>query len=374
MRDVDARRRLRIPLTIILAAALCAPVVPAIATPSTPEIDARRAEAAEARTALDQMNVELEERIEEYNAIAEALDGTRERIREARADLDCAEVDLQDARATLGRRAANIYKDGGSGVLDVFLGARSFQEFLVRMDLAVRINRSDAETVAAVKEAKARVEALAAALEQREAEQIALKGEAEARARDIEADITAQERYVASLDQAVRQLIAEEEERQRLLAEERARAAAERAASTPASGGRPADDVAQLGSGHPEVVGIALQYLGVPYVWGGSSPAGFDCSGLTSYCYRQIGISLPRTSASQYRVGRHIAPDRVDLLVPGDLVFFGRNGDPDRVHHVGIYVGDGNYVHAPQTGDVVKVSSLTERISSRGDYVGASRL
>ena len=214
----------------------------------------------------------------------------------------------------------------------------------------------------------------AAKLEQREAEQIALKGEAEARARDIEADITAQERYVASLDQAVRQLIAEEEERQRLLAEERARAAAERAASTPASGGRPADDVAQLGSGHPEVVGIALQYLGVPYVWGGSSPAGFDCSGLTSYCYRQIGISLPRTSASQYRVGRHIAPDRVDLLVPGDLVFFGRNGDPDRVHHVGIYVGDGNYVHAPQTGDVVKVSSLTERISSRGDYVGASRL
>ncbi|HSQ21540.1 MAG TPA: NlpC/P60 family protein, partial [Coriobacteriia bacterium] len=60
--------------------------------------------------------------------------------------------------------------------------------------------------------------------------------------------------------------------------------------------------------------------------------------------------------------------------IPGDLVFFAYDADPSRVHHVGIYVGIGNYVHAPQTGDVVKVSSLTERIASRGDYVGASRM
>ena len=67
------------------------------------------------------------------------------------------------------------------------------------------------------------------------------------------------------------------------------------------------------------------------------------------------------------------ATHRFRMVPSGDLVFFGTNGDPGRIHHVGMYVGNGNYVHAPSTGDVVKVSSLTDRISSRGDYVGASR-
>jgi len=122
------------------------------------------------------------------------------------------------------------------------------------------------------------------------------------------------------------------------------------------------------------VVDIALQYLGVPYVYGGSTPDGFDCSGFVQYVYRQVGVSLPRTSRAQYGVGQHIAADRVDLLQPGDLVFFGTNGDPSRVHHVGMYVGGGNYIHAPYTGTVVRINSLISRIQSNGDYVGASRL
>lgn len=358
---------------VLVLTAGASPVPAAFAAPSTPAIEAAQAEAEAAQAELERMAVELEIRIEEYNAIAEALDATRETIRETRAELERAEADLDAAQDTLGRRAASIYKDGGSGMIDVFLGAHSFQDLLLRMDLAVRISRSDAEMVAAVKEAKARVQATKTALEQREAEQVALKAEAEQRARAIEADIASQERYLASLASEVKRLIAEEEERQRKLAEERARQAALLAAQY-VSGGRASADASALGAGHPEVVAIALQYLGVPYVYGGSSPDGFDCSGLTSYCYRQIGVSLPRTSRSQYGVGLHIAPDRLDLLIPGDLVFFGYDGDPSRVHHVGIYVGSGNYVHAPQTGDVVKVSSLTERIASRGDYVGASRM
>jgi cell wall-associated NlpC family hydrolase len=362
----------------VLAVAMTAslglrPAMPASATPVTPEIEATQAEAEAARQSLDRMNEDLEIQIEEYNAITEALGVTRESIRQTRADLQRAEADLAEAKATLGRRAANIYKDGGAGVLDVFLGARSFQDFLVRVDLAVRISRADAETVASVKAARARVDAERLALEQREAEQMALKRETESRAARIEADIAAQERYVTTLDAEVKRLISEEEERQRRLAEERAREAAALAAQY-ASGGRPAADPSELGAGRPEVVAVALQYLGVPYVWGGSTPEGFDCSGLTSYCYRQIGVSLPRTSRSQYQVGTHLAPDRLDLLVPGDLVFFARDADPTRVHHVGIYVGGGNYIHAPQTGDVVRVSSLVERIASKGDYVGASRL
>jgi len=120
-------------------------------------------------------------------------------------------------------------------------------------------------------------------------------------------------------------------------------------------------------------VAKAREHLGVPYVWGGVTPQGFDCSGLTRYAYAQIGIDLPRTSRSQFRVGAYIPPDRLDLLASGDLVFFGYDGDPSKIHHVGMYLGGGSYIHAPQSGDVVRIASLTGRIASRGDYVGASR-
>jgi cell wall-associated NlpC family hydrolase len=361
---------------VVLALSLIISAVPSVAfcAPNTPEIEAKQAEAVSAQAELERMNVELEIRVEEYNAISESLDLTREEILVTRAELDRAREDLETARTTLSQRATSIYKGGSTSALEVFLGARSFTDFLTLLDLAVRISQADADMVSEVKDAKSRVESTALALEQRQAEQVVLQSEAEARAAAIQADVEAQGRFVGQLNGEVRTLIAAEEERQRQLAEERARQAAAAAAARGGSAGdRAAADPSALAPGQAQVVSIALQYLGVPYVWGGSTPSGFDCSGLTQYCYRQVGVSLPRTSQSQYQAGQHIARDRLDLLRPGDLVFFGTNGDAGDVHHVGMYVGDGNYVHAPYTGAVVRVDSLNARISSRSDYVGGSR-
>ena len=115
------------------------------------------------------------------------------------------------------------------------------------------------------------------------------------------------------------------------------------------------------------IVATARQYLGVPYVWGGTSPRGFDCSGLVQYVCKKNGISLPRTAASQRYAGKYVS--RADLQ-PGDLVFFKSGG---RISHVGIYIGGGNMIHAPQTGDVVKVSSINSTYRVNG-YAGAVRV
>jgi cell wall-associated NlpC family hydrolase len=102
-------------------------------------------------------------------------------------------------------------------------------------------------------------------------------------------------------------------------------------------------------------VKVAAQYLGTSYHFGGASPeTGFDCSGLMQWAYSHSGVSIPRVTYDQIDVGAHV--DRAHL-VPGDLVFFQNNGD---VHHVGMYLGGGRFLHAPHTGDVVKVSSLDE--------------
>lgn len=112
------------------------------------------------------------------------------------------------------------------------------------------------------------------------------------------------------------------------------------------------------------VIAYASNYLGTPYVWGGTSPnPGFDCSGFTQYVYRHFGIYLGRTTFDQIKNGYAVSREN---LQPGDLVFFGTYSNP---HHMGIYVGNNSYIHAPRTGDVVKVSPL-----SRADYLTARRV
>jgi cell wall-associated NlpC family hydrolase len=115
---------------------------------------------------------------------------------------------------------------------------------------------------------------------------------------------------------------------------------------------------------HGGVVGVAMSQLGTPYVWGGSAPGGFDCSGLVMWAYAQVGVSLPHSSYAQYGYG---VPVSRDQLQPGDIVFF------DGLGHVGIYIGGDQFVHAPHTGDVVKISSLSEGWYT-STYVGARRI
>lgn len=112
------------------------------------------------------------------------------------------------------------------------------------------------------------------------------------------------------------------------------------------------------------IVNGAQQFLGVPYVWGGEDPSGFDCSGLVQYVYQNVGINVPRVTYQQFEAGTKIDPNKAR---PGDLVFF--RMEDQGPGHVGIYAGNGKYIAAPQTGEYVSIKNLADR----KDLVGVRR-
>jgi len=132
----------------------------------------------------------------------------------------------------------------------------------------------------------------------------------------------------------------------------------------------PANNNPSLGRERPGVVPVARRFVGVtPYLWGGTTPAGFDCSGLVQFAYREAyGINLPRTSRQQFHAGVFIPPNRMDLMRPGDLVFFSSTGRPADIHHVGIFIGNNRMIHAPSSGRFV-----SEQAIWRHDFIGAVR-
>lgn len=345
------------------------PPVSALAAPTNAKIRAKQAEAQAADAKLQDLNADLELKQTDLEAVNAALQATRDQITLTEQRLVAAQAAFDDSEARLAARADSIYRSGSVDVVEVLFGTSSFEDFVTRLDLLNRITTSDADLVARVELDRNRVAETKASLENRESEEVALREQAQAQADAVKAAVATQEQYVASLAADIKKLMKDEADRQARIAAELARRAAE-AASHPA--GRPSD-AGSLGASHPQAVAVAKRYLGVRYVWGGTTPAGFDCSGLMQYSYRQIGISIPRTSRVQFTSGQFIPPARTDLLEAGDLVFFGYGGDPTKVHHVGMYVGGGVFIHAPATGDVVKYSSLTDRIRTRADYVGAVR-
>jgi len=349
-------------------------------------IDQARNEAASLRERVEQANYELEVAIESLHGAHYRLQQTEENLEKNTALLASTEEDLSLITERLNTRLESIYRNGQMSLLEALFTATSFSEFVNRLDLVQRVSESDAEMLSQVVGYKDKVQATRDQLAQDKKDQAAYLAEAESYQAQVESELGEWQGLLAGKEAEIEQLIAEEEARQRRLAEERRAAEAAAAAAAAATqqqsssagggsggggGGSGSSSGGGSGSGNYEappssgsgssVVDVAYQYLGVPYVWGGESPGGFDCSGLVTYVFRQLGVSLPHYAAAQFNCGRPVS--RGDLE-PGDVVFFGSS-----IHHVGIYVGGGNMIHAPYTGAVVRVNSV-----DRSDYAGARRM
>jgi peptidoglycan DL-endopeptidase CwlO len=325
------------------------------AAPS-PSVKSKEAEAQQVLAQIQQIDSDLDHAVDAYNAAQIELDRIAAEQRLNAARLRIARSNLGVAQSNLEARLVDLYTSGEQDLIEVLLGSSSFDELVDRLDTADRVSSQDATIVSEVQTFRAEVKRREAELASARERQEQVVAEREARKDAVQAKLAERQRLLSSIKDEIAKLKAEEAARQRQLeAQARARISSASTVSAPSGPAPPS----QYGG----VVGIAMQYLGTPYVWGGASPAGFDCSGFVMYVYAQVGVSLPHNAAMQYGYGSPV--DRSELQ-PGDLVFF------DGLGHNGIYIGGNQFIHSPHTGDVVKISTITGWYSDT--WVGARRL
>ena len=360
-------------LAVISVSLIAALGVAGSATAEPAGVSSKRAQADSVLAQIQALDGSLGHAIEAYNLANERLDAIKGDLKENRVNLSIAAENLRTAQKVLAARMVAIYtSDQSDSTLDVLVGSQSLEDLLDGLETVSRVSEQDSIVLADVTRFRTDMRRARSRLRHARDRQAELVAERAAHKASIESKLAERQRMLSSIRSEIAAIQAAERRRQaQLAAQARARLAAPQplipdlaASDTPAAAPEapaavPAAPPAKFGG----VVGIAMQYLGTPYVYGGSSPSGFDCSGFVMYVYAQVGVSLPHNAAAQYGYGTPV--DRSQLQ-PGDLVFFNGLG------HNGIYIGGGQFIHSPHTGDVVKISSLSGWYSST--WVGARRL
>jgi cell wall-associated NlpC family hydrolase len=359
-----------------LALALALTAASATADPGT--VASKEAEAQSVLGQIQQLDSSLERAIEAYNLATVKLNRIKHDLSENTVALAAARKSLKHAKVQLADRLVEIYTSGDQNAgLAVLLGASSLDDMLGRIDASERVSQQDTLVLRQVSRFRREVQHRQRFLKHAHAEQVQVVAERDAAKASIESQLGQRRVLLNSIRGEIAHLKEVEAARQaQLQREAEARVAQQQADQRQASlaptvpvtaPSAPSAPSAPPSSAPPAryggVVGIAMRYLGTPYVWGGASPSGFDCSGFVMYVFSQIGVSLPHSSYAQYGYGSPVS--RGDLQ-PGDLVFF------DGLGHEGIYVGGGSFIHSPHTGDVVKISSMSGWYAST--FVGGRRL
>ncbi|MBU3160404.1 C40 family peptidase [Clostridium frigoris] len=327
-------------------------------------------------TKVQMMDSQIEKIMSKINTNEKNISDTQNNIKQSKIDIAKAEDDIKAEQLLFDKRMRVMYMNGTSSYIDIILDSKGVDDFISRVEDVKTIITFDQNIINDLKTKKEAIDLKKVVLDTENTKLLALRVDnknklggltkqkaaqnvlvAQLNAQETEykaqlvADQAAAARQVALAKQAV--IDAKNATEARQAAQENQAAAANQVAlNQQTTNVTPSISPSRGGSGASSnaLLSYASQFLGIPYVWGGTSPSGFDCSGFTQYVFAHFGVNLPRVSEDQQNVGTKIS--RGDLQ-PGDLVFFG-----SPAHHVGIYVGNGNMINAPHTGAVLRIQSL----------------
>lgn len=333
---------------------------------------------------IELLDYEIENTLYEIEDLNNQIDKIEGNINKALKQIGQAEADMEAEKELYNSRMVSMYISGDTGFIEVVMGSESLSDLYSKIQIIKSISELDEKIISSLLEKKLEIENSKKILENEKsklASAVAIHEKKMAKFENNKAQqqklINEAKKQVTAFANAVNEDKNEISKTESLIKEAKAKAAAEAAAKAEEEAKAAAEDDKEGETNtNPDtpsrgdevssnaIVSYASNFLGIPYQWGATGPNTFDCSGYTQYVFAHFGINIPRVSRDQARAGAYVPRNQ---LKPGDLVFFAKPGKP--VHHVGMYVGNNSYMHAPQTGDVIKISSL----SSRSDYYTGRR-
>jgi cell wall-associated NlpC family hydrolase len=320
--------------------------------PARSQVDALIGQAGAVQTNINTLDDQLELATENYNHLTVKLDQLNVRMADLRRQL--AEAQTEHDRRVRGYedRIRGVYMAGGRDkLLQMLLLADGVEDLFKRIRVISKLADQDTKLVDNLKESTDALSSLLKEIDEHKREELSIRREMDDQRAQIEAKLAERQGTLTGIGKQIDQVIAQERIRQQQEKEQvRQALLALLDGGQHYSGPLPKSNNAVL----DQFVETAATYMGIPYVWAGDRPStGFDCSGFTQFVFAQHGVTLPHYSGYQAQMGIPIEPENIQA---GDLLAFG-----SPVHHVGIYIGEGLFIHAPRTGDVVKISHLSEK-------------